>query len=70
MTMDISKVYLCTPIEHSEYMRLPLNIIPQEFIDHYDFNKIATDGWVYQKNVCGMYGIPIAGKIANKLLTK
>ena len=70
MTMDISNFYLGTPMERPEYMRMPLKIIPQEIIDHYDLNKIATDGWVYQKIVRGMYGLPIAGKIANDLLTK
>ena len=69
-TMDISNFYLGTPIERPEYMHLPFNIIPQEIIDHYDLNKIATDCWVYQKIVCGMYGIPIDGKIASNLLTK
>ena len=70
MTMDISNFYLSTPMEHREYMRPPLNIIPQEIIDHYDLNKITKQGWVYQKHVRGIYGIPIAGKIANVLLTK
>ena len=68
--MDIAVFYLDTPIEHPEYMRLPFNIIPQESINHYDLNKIAKDGCVYQKIVHGMYGIPIVGKIANDLLTK
>ena len=68
--MDISNFYLGTPIERPEYMRLPLNIISQESMDHYDLNKTATDGWVYQQIVRGMYGIPIAGKIATDLLTK
>ena len=70
MTMDISNFYLGTPMERPEYMRMPLKIIPQEIIDHYNLEKIATDGWVYQKIVRGMYGLPIAGKIANDLLTK
>ena len=52
-----------------KYMRMPLKIISQNIIDHYNLNKIATDGWVYQ-NIVHVYGIPIAGKIANDLLTK
>ena len=68
--MDISNFYLGTPIERPEYMHLPFNIIPQEIIDHYDLNKIATESWVYQKYIRGMYGITIAGKIANDLLAK
>ena len=55
MTMDISNVYLGTPMERPEYMCLPFNTIPQEIIDHYDLTKIATDGWVYQNIVHGMY---------------
>ena len=68
--MDISNFYLGTPMERPEYMRRSLNIIPQEIMDHYNLNKISTDSWVYQNMVRGMYGIPIAGKIANNLLTK
>ena len=68
--MDISDLYLGTPMEHPEYMQTPLMIIMQEIIDHYNLNKIVTDGWVYQTHVHGKYVIPIAGRIANKLLTK
>ena len=57
-------------MDRPEYMRMPLKIIPQEIIDHYNLNQIVEDGWVYQKIVREMYGLPIAGKIANDLLTK
>ena len=43
MTMDISNFYLNNPMERPEYMSLPLDIILQEIIDHYDLNKITTD---------------------------
>ena len=68
--MDISDLYLGTPMEHPEYMQTPLMIIPQEIIDHYNLNKIVTDGWVYQTHFRWKYVIPIPGRISNKLLTK
>ena len=69
-TMDISNFYLATPMDHPEYMRLPMKIMPQEIIDKYNLNNIASDGWVYVRIERGMYGLPVAGRIANDLLVK
>ena len=57
-------------MELPEFMRLPMKIIPQEIIDKYKLEDIATNGWVYTKIVKGIYGLPQAGKIANDLLKK
>ena len=67
-TLDISNFYLGTPMERPEYMRMPIKIIPQEIIDKYDLTTIVEDGWVYIKISKGMYGLPMAGKLANDLL--
>ena len=44
--------------------------MPPEIVEKYDFRSKEDDGWVYFKIIKGMYGLPQAGKIANKLLIK
>jgi hypothetical protein len=52
-----------------KYMRLKLTYIPEEIIVEYKLREIATpDGYVYCKIQKGMYGLPQAGIIAQKLL--
>ncbi len=54
-----------------EYMRLRLDIIPEEIIIKYNLRDLVDkDGWVYIKIRKGMYGLPQAGIIANQLLEK
>ncbi len=67
-TMDISNFYLNTPLDKYKYMRLCLDIIPQEIIDAYNLTNLAHNGWVYIEIRKGMYGLPQAGILANKLL--
>ena len=69
-TLDLARFYLGTPMDHAQYMRLPIKITPQEIINKYNLNDIEEDGWVYVKIVKGMYGLPQAAKIAINLLKK
>lgn len=68
--LDVVNFYLGTPMDRPEYMCLPLKIIPDEIIEKYNLREIQSDGWVYCKIVRGMYGLPHAGLIANKLLKR
>ena len=68
--MDVANFYLGTAMARPEFMRLPINLIPQEIIDKYDLNSIVEDGWVFVRIVKGMYGLPQAGFLANELLSK
>ena len=68
--MDVANFYLGTPMARPEFMRLPINLIPQEIIDKYDLNSIVEDGWVFVRIVKGMYGLPQAGFLANELFSK
>ena len=61
-TMDISIFYLATPMDHPEFMRLPIKMIPQEIIDQYKLNNITNDRWVVVCIESRMYGLPVAGK--------
>ena len=50
-------------------MRLPFDIIPTEIIEAYHLDDLVHNGWIYIKIRKGMYGLPQAGILANKLLT-
>eukprot|EP00804_Cyclotella_cryptica_P015223 CCRYP_000751-RA/>CCRYP_000751-RA protein AED:0.35 eAED:0.36 QI:0/0/0/1/1/1/3/0/419 len=71
MTMDISNFYLMTPLPRPEYLRLKLSDIPTEIITEYRLDLLAEpDGTIYVLIQLGMYGLPQAGLLANKLLEK
>ncbi len=67
--IGLANFYLNTPLPNYEYMRLCLDIIPEEVILAYNLRDIVNpDGWVYIKIRKGIYGLPQAGILANKLL--
>ncbi len=69
MTMDISNFYLMMPLHRPEFIRMKLSDIPNKVINEYKLcNKATPDGSVYIKAKFGMYGLPQAGLLANKLL--
>jgi hypothetical protein len=68
MTMDLKNFFLYTPLQRKEYMKIPLRMIPQAIIDHYNLMAIAVDGYVMTECNQGIYGLPQAGKLANELL--
>ena len=70
LTLDLKNFYLNTPLPTARYMRIKLDIIPDEIIKKYNLTTIAHQGWVYVKIKRGMYGLPEAGILANKLLKK
>eukprot|EP00804_Cyclotella_cryptica_P011511 CCRYP_017065-RA/>CCRYP_017065-RA protein AED:0.33 eAED:0.33 QI:0/0/0/1/0/0/3/0/481 len=71
MTMDISNIYLNTPLQCPEYIRMKITDIPEEIINEYKLcNLMEPDDCVYIMIVLGMYGLPHAGLIANELLQK
>ena len=67
---DIKFFYLGTPMARYEYMRLAMEIIPEEIIQQYKLRDISHKGFIYMEIHRGMYGLPQAGIIANNLLTK
>jgi hypothetical protein len=70
MGMDIKNFYLNTPMDHPEYMRIHLRHIPDEIIEEYGLLELAHEGFVYVEINKGMYGLPQASILANKLLAK
>ena len=51
-------------------MRIPINQIPQEIIDEYNVHDLVHNGHAYVEIRRGMYGLPQAGIMTNKQLTK
>ncbi len=47
---------------------MPLKLFPDDIIDHYNLCEKALNGYVYMEIQCGMYSLPQAGILANKLL--
>lgn len=67
--LDITNFYLNTPLDRYEYVRIPINLVPQEIINKYKVHdKVTPDGFIYAEIRKGMYGLPQAGILANKLL--
>ena len=67
--MDVKNFYLNTPLDYYQYMKLQMNLIPQEIIDHYNLKDIEHDGYVHCEIQKGMYGLSEAGILANQLLS-
>ena len=63
-------MYLETPLDRYEYMQMPLKLFPDDIIQHYNLQEKALNGYVYMEIRRGMYGLPQAGILANKLLRK
>ena len=68
MTGDLKDFYLGTPLNRYKYIRIPMKLIPQYIIDLYNLEAIAVNGFVWAEVRRGMYGLPQAGILANKLL--
>ena len=69
-TADIENFYLNNILPESEWMKLPISIIPNEIIQQYNLHDIVSDGWVYLGILKGMYGMKETGKIAHDELVK
>ena len=69
MTIDISNFYLNSLLPHPEYVKIKISNIPEEIINEYKLrDKVTPHGYVYIMATKGMYSLPQAGLIANKLL--
>jgi hypothetical protein len=64
----IKNMYLKTPLNRYEYMKMPMRLIPDDIIEHYGLREKALNGYAYMGIRHGMYGLPQAGILANKLL--
>ncbi len=67
---NIKNMYLETLLDRFEYMKMPIALLPADIIEHYKLLEKAIDGYMYMEIRKGMYGLPQAGILANKLLKK
>jgi hypothetical protein len=67
-TMDITNFYLNTPLDRPEYLCIPVTLIPEEIMREYQLQRLVKNGNVLARIDNGMYGLPQAGILANKLL--
>jgi hypothetical protein len=51
-------------------MRMPLDLFPDNIVDHYNLRRKAKNRFVYMEIQKRMYGLPQAGILVNKLLKK
>ena len=70
LSIDIKNFYLNTPLERPEYVRIPVNLIPEEIMREYKQTALIKDGNVMAEANKGMYGLPQAGILAAALLEK
>ena len=55
-------------MQRSEYARIKISNIPQDFIDEYDFTTHKCYGCIYLEIFKGCYGLLQAGKLDNDLI--
>ena len=70
LILDVKNFYLDNPKKENEYLKISINLIPQELIDKYDPKKKQIDDYMYvivEKNI---YCLLQAGIIAYNLLRK
>jgi hypothetical protein len=68
--MDIKDYYLGTPLERYEYVRIPVNMVPEEIMDEYNLHALVHSVYLYVEVWKGIYVLPQAGQLANILLAK
>ena len=61
-------MYLVTSLDCSEYMCMLIDLIPQNIIKQYKLWDKTKNGYIYMKIEHGMYGLPHAGILVNKIL--
>jgi hypothetical protein len=47
---DIGDMYLQTPMDRYEYMRIKANLVPDEFKDLYKLHDKVYNGFIYMKS--------------------
>jgi hypothetical protein len=69
MMIDISNFYLMTPLKRPEYIRMKIDNLPDEIVNKYKLRAMVNKlGMVYIEVTKGMFGLPQAGLLTNKLL--
>ena len=70
VALNLKKIYLKTPLPQPRYIKMKIDILPNEIIEKYNLRYIVHNEYVYFKIKMGTYGLPEEGILANKLLKK
>ena len=70
LTLDIKDLYLNTPIDIPEYLRISSKFLPQHIINKNDLKQYLHNGSVLFEVNKGMYGLPRAGLLAQNRQTQ
>lgn len=70
MTIEIQNFYLNTNMPIYKYMKVAIELIPQEVIHQYNLMDLVVDGIIYLEIHKAMYGMPQTDKIANNKLVQ
>jgi hypothetical protein len=69
MSLNIKNFYLNMPMSRYEYIQIKIDDVPEEIIKQYNLHeKVDNNGYVYIEVQKGMYGLPQACILAQKLL--
>ena len=63
-------MYLATPMDRFEYMKIPFELIVEEFQKTYNLHPLIKNGHIYMQIERGIYRLPQSSIPANKLLQK
>ena len=53
-------------MDRHKLLHMPINLIPQRFIDDYDLLPKVQNGYIYMRIIKGMYGLPQAGMLVTE----
>ena len=68
--LDIGNFYLETTMERYEYMKMPLSLFPEWIKQQYNLEEKALNGFEYWEIRKAVYGLPQAGMLENRQLSK
>ena len=70
MCYDINNSYLGTPLIRYEYIKIPIDILPEEIILEYNLMNLSHNEYVYFEMRKVVYGLPQAGILVNQQLVQ
>ena len=70
ITLNFKNFYLKTSLPQPRYIRMKIDILPDEIIKKYNLHNIVHNEYKYLNINMGMYRLTEAGILANKIIKK
>ena len=70
ITIDIKDFFLCSTLEYPEYMWFPVRLIPKSYRHNFGAENMDESKSLLFEITKGLYGLPQAGRLAQKELVK